>query len=150
MKNTLILLFLTIFISKTYSQTYTEALNKVNDYLKTFDNGYYGYLEISGDYLYDYYQSGKYCKANIYDLSEASVAEASRKVVINCKLASDCIYSTYTNTYHGELPFSATTDFNTSKLVNLLDDVLQAFKTKNGNTYSNSQRDKAANLRRNK
>ncbi|MBK9794160.1 MAG: hypothetical protein IPP60_13950 [Sphingobacteriales bacterium] len=38
---------------------YEPALKKLNDYLKTFDNGYYGYFEVKDGYIYDLIQSRK-------------------------------------------------------------------------------------------
>lgn len=40
------LFILSTLISVTYAQSYKSALQKVNTFLKSFDNGYYGHLEI--------------------------------------------------------------------------------------------------------
>ena len=142
MKRTPFFLLLIFFITNTYSQSYQSQLKKVNEFLKTFDSGYYGYLEIKDGYLYDNFPSGKYCKAKLNDLTTATVAEANRKVALKCKSATDCVYSTYTDSYHNEFPFSSSTDFNTKNLIDMLDNLLDAY------TLQNPERDKAANLRR--
>ena len=43
----------TVSTSTTKTENYTDVLKKINTYLKTFDNGYYGYLEVIDGYLYD-------------------------------------------------------------------------------------------------
>ena len=63
-KTTATIILITLF-HVGFSQSYKEELKKVNDFLKTFDNGYYGYLEIKDGYLYDRFPSGKYSKSEI-------------------------------------------------------------------------------------
>ena len=55
----------------TSNSNYQSSLKKINEYLKTFDNGYYGYLEIKDGYLYDRFPSGKYSKSEIKYLGNA-------------------------------------------------------------------------------
>lgn len=102
------------------------ALKKLNDYLKTFDNGYYGYMEIKDGYLYDRFKSGKYTKTLLSDLTEATVEIPNQKVKITCKNGKNCAFSTYTDSYHAQLSFSQSTDFNTAELITLLNNVLKS------------------------
>lgn len=125
----------------TSSSNYQDALKKVNNYLKTFDNGYYGYLEIKDGYLYDQFKSGKYAKALINDLDIAQTVETSKKVNLKCKYNEKCVYSTYTDAYHTTLDFSQSANFNTSELENLLNNLLKAYKGNNSinsNTTNNT------------
>lgn len=108
-------------------QNSKTALQKVNDFLKTFDNGYYGYLEIIDGYLYDRFPSGKYTKSLMSDLSKAEEETYKRKVRIKCKNDADCVFSTYTDSYHKQLSFSQSSDFNTSELISLLNNLISAY-----------------------
>jgi hypothetical protein len=126
----------TIFYS-SFSQSYKEQLKKVNDFLKTFDNGYYGYLEIKDGYLYDRFPSGKYSKSEIKYLGKAYESDPGKKVSINCIDGKDCVFSTYTDSYHESIGFSQTYSFNTSQLINLLDNLITAYKKTNGTITDN-------------
>ncbi|HRH57632.1 MAG TPA: hypothetical protein PLS10_08275, partial [Chitinophagales bacterium] len=141
MKKTIsLILFITLF-HISFSQSYKEQLKKVNDYLKTFDNGYYGYLEIKDGYLYDRFPSGKYTKSLMNDLSNAEVETYNQKVRIKCKNDGDCVFSTYTDSYHKQLSFSQSASFNTSELVRLLNDFLDAYNNKSTITNTNNSSD---------
>lgn len=109
------------------SGNYQTALKKINEYLKTFDNGYYGYLEIKDGYLYDRFPSGKYTKTLMSDLLKAEEETYKRKVRILCKNNKDCVFSTYTDSYHKQISFSQTTDFNTSTLISLLNNLITEY-----------------------
>lgn len=161
----IIILFI-IHCSK--AQSYKIYLDKINDYLKTFDNGYYGYLEIEDGFLYDRFKSGKYFKSEIKYLGTAIESEAKRKVIMNCLNNKECVYSTYTDSYHNNFSFSQTKDFNTSELITLLNNLILAYRNndketekntnsnlksnskiveKNSNSTANSERDQKAKER---
>ncbi|MBL0078948.1 MAG: hypothetical protein IPP53_07485 [Bacteroidetes bacterium] len=129
-KKQFILAAILFFNSIAFGQNYITQLNKINQFLKTFDNGYYGYLEIKDGYLYDRFPSGKYSKSEIKYLGKAREEELKRKVVVDCLSEKDCVYSTYTNSYHAQISFSQSTDFNTSTLIALLNELLDAYKNK--------------------
>jgi hypothetical protein len=134
-KTTATILFISLFYN-IFSQNYKEELKKVNDFLKTFDNGYYGYLEIKDGYLYDRFASGKYSKSEIKYLGKAYEEDPGKKVSINCIDGRECVFSTYTDSYHGSIGFSQTLSFNTSELITLLDNLIAAYKKSTGN-YKN-------------
>jgi hypothetical protein len=106
---------------------YQIELNKLNDYLKTFDDGYYGYLEIKDGILYDRFKSGKYTKTAMNQLATAKVETEKRKIIIPCKNGESCVFSTYTDSYHNQLSFSQSTDFNTAQLVTLFNNFISAY-----------------------
>jgi hypothetical protein len=106
-KTTATILLITLFYVG-FSQSYKEELKKVNDFLKTFDNGYYGYLEIKDGFLYDRFPSGKYSKSEIKYLGKAYEEDPGKKVSINCIEGRECVFSTYTDSYHGSIGFSQT------------------------------------------
>ena len=132
----------------TKGTNYTATLKKINDFLKTFDDGYYGYLEIKNGVLYDRYKSGKYSKISMSDFSTVT-EESSKKVVINCKNGKECVYSTYTDSYHTTLSFSQTDEFNTSKLIGYFYELKNAYNGTGSDSESiKNNRDKAANARK--
>lgn len=116
-------------VKKIPTGSYLSELKKLNDYLQTFDNGYYGFIEIKDGYFYDRFKSGEYSKTLIADLSKAEVETANQKVRIMCKSNSSCVYSTYTNSYHTQISFSQSTNFNTTILIDLLNNLLTAYKS---------------------
>lgn len=127
---------LAILLSSTFyngfSQSYKEQLKNINEFLKTFDNGYYGYLEIKDGYLYDRFKDGNnYCRAKIIDLNKAYEKESSRKVELPCKGTDNCLYSTFTNQNYNSFSFSQATDFNSTELISLLDNLVSAYKGTN-------------------
>lgn len=138
MKKFSCLFILSALISVTYAQSYKSALQKVNTFLKTFDDGYYGHLEIKDGVLYDYYKSGKYSKMNMSDFSSVK-EESSMKVVIYCMYDEDCVYSTYTDSYHKQLSFSQSTNFNTDELVTLFENLKKAYNGSSSSTEKNNK-----------
>lgn len=121
------LLFVCLSISG-FSQSYQSALKKLNDYLKTFDNGYYGYLEIKDGYLYDRFKNGNdYCRGKMAEMDYAFEKEKNRKVDLVCKGTNLCVYSTFTNGNYNSFTFSQSTDFNTSELITLLNNFVKAY-----------------------
>ncbi|MBK9328802.1 MAG: hypothetical protein IPM95_05645 [Sphingobacteriales bacterium] len=136
-KSILAFVLLLLCMQSIYGQTYKIHLEKINNYLKTFDNGYYGYLEIKDGYLYDRFPSGKYSKSEIKFLTNAYESEFRRKVTLDCTDKKECVYSTYTDSYHNSIGFSTTTDFNTKELIDLLNAFLAAYKG-TSNTITNT------------
>jgi hypothetical protein len=126
MKKTFLIYSLFILSQVCLGQSYKTQLNQLNNYLKTFDDGYYGYLEVKDGYLYDRFKSGKYSKAKISDLLKAKESEAKRKVIVPCKYGN-CVFSTYTDSYHEQMSFSQSKDFNTTVLIDLLNKFLVAY-----------------------
>ena len=134
-KTTATILFISLFYN-IFSQTYKAELKAVNDYLKTFDKGYYGYVEIKDGFLYDRFPSGKYSKSEIKYLGNAVAFDSEYKVSIECTDSKDCVFSTYTDSYHKNISFSQSEYFDKEVLVGLLNDLLSAYKKNTGN-YKN-------------
>lgn len=134
MRKLLSTLCLVLVLSTLQAQNYQQALARVNDYLKDFDNGYYGYLEIKDGYLYDRFKDGtNYCKGKMSDLDYAFEKEKNRKVDISCKGNSNCVFSTYTNQDYNSFTFSQSRDFNTSELISLFNSLIASYK-RSGNS----------------
>lgn len=100
-----------LLLSTAYSQSYTSDLIKINKFLKTFDNGFYGKLEIKNGMLYNYYSNGRYAQVNISDIAQAKVVEANRKVSIECKSQTKCVKTGEGDSFD-EMPFSQESDFD--------------------------------------
>ena len=136
MKKSIITLGLGFMLNAAYSQSYTVLLDKLNVFLKTFDNQWYGHLEIKDNTLYDYYKAGTYSKMNIYDISEAKVVEAGKKVEIYCNSGS-CVT---TNAYvaYESMPFSTDINFDAQGFADKLNALVAAYKKQYppGNNYS--------------
>ncbi len=82
--------------SDTYSSTapkYKKQLDKLNEYLKTFDNGYYGHFEVSDDYVREIFKSGKYIYFRMEDIEGAEIQEKNNRVILKCKGNNNCISS---------------------------------------------------------
>lgn len=116
MKKILLCIIAAIYCNFGYSQITQTFLDDVNKYLKTFDNGYYGHIEINDGYLIVKYASGKYSKALLSDLETYAEKSEEKKVVIKCKDNKECVYSTYTDSYHPQFGFSQNESFNTMEL----------------------------------
>lgn len=128
-------LFLLLCIGiSSFAQSYQPELNKLNDYLKTFDDGYYGYFEVKDGYLYDRFKSGKYTKVLISKLSYATESTESNKIIIPCKDNADCVFSTYTDSYHKQLSLSQSKSFNRQELINLFNNFFDKYNNKTTTT----------------
>ena len=128
-------------ITNSNNIDYQSALNKINNYLKTFDAGYYGYLEVKDGYLYDRFKSGKYCKALMSDLDKAVENEPGKKVILKCGNDKECVFSTYSDAYHKQMSFSQTNSFNTGELITLLNNFLVTYKNSTSTQPENSVSD---------
>ncbi|HOU46592.1 MAG TPA: hypothetical protein PLL99_02245, partial [Chitinophagales bacterium] len=100
------------------AQNYQSELKKLNDYLKSFDNGYYGYIEIKDGYLYNRFKDGtNYCKSKMDNLDYAFEKEKNHKIDIICKGNNTCVFSTFTNPNYNSFSFSQNNNFNTTPLI---------------------------------
>lgn len=137
----LLFLFIIVYgnVFNSTAQSYKAELEKINSYLRTFDNGYYGYLEIKDGYLYDRFKDGKnYASALIKDLDKAVEVEYKKKVVLKCKSDKSCVYSTYTYSNHTTFSFSQSADFNTGELISLLNNLITAYNNNGSDKYKSN------------
>ena len=109
---------------------YQTHLNNINQYLKTFDDGYYGHFEVKDDSLYLRFRLGLYSKVNIADIGNVVVEEANRKVSVQCKEDKKCVFNSYVNALYADIKFYQNKDFNTAELITLLNNLITALKTK--------------------
>ena len=131
-KISILFLFTILCFTQSFSQPYKTQLEKINKYLKTFDNGYYGYLEIKDGYLYDRFRDdNNYCRAKLSDIGNAYEQETSRKVELPCKGTDNCLFSTFTNQYYNSFSFSQSTDFNSNEFITLLNNLVATYNKTN-------------------
>ena len=109
---------------------YQTHLNNINQYLKTFDDGYYGHFEVKDDSLYLRFRLGLYSKISIADFGNVVVEEANRKVSVQCKEDKKCVFNSYVNALYNDIKFYQYKDFNTAELITLLNNLITALKTK--------------------
>jgi len=127
MKKVFLSFVLLFLLSEAYSQSYEAELKRINIFLKTFDNGYYGHLAITDGTLYDYYKSGTYSKIKIDDFSIAKVVETNRKVGIFCNNKTRCVLDNSGNAFD-EMPFSTQSDFNAAQFAESLNTLIARYK----------------------
>jgi hypothetical protein len=121
------------------AQNYQSELKKLNDYLKSFDNGYYGYIEIKDGYLYNRFKDGtNYCKSKMDNLDYAFEKEKNHKIDIICKGNNTCVFSTFTNQNYNSFSFSQNNNFNTTPLISLFNDLISAYNKKNTSTNNSN------------
>ena len=124
-----------LFSMSVQAQDYVKVLDRINTFFETFDGGYYGHFEIKDGVLYNYFKSGKYASAKMADLAIATEEEPSRKVILSCKDGGECVYSTYTDSYHAKMQFSTNGNFNTKELIDLFNELINAYKNTSETTY---------------
>jgi hypothetical protein len=112
------------------NQKYSVGLEKLNEYLKNFDNGYYGSLKIEGDFLIENFKSGDYCKAKLSSIDKAVEVTPNSKIVVKCKSGEECVYSTFTDSSHTQFSFSQSNEFKSSELIDLINNFLKAYNSK--------------------
>ena len=140
--------------SDTYSSTapkYKKQLDKLNEYLKTFDNGYYGHFEVSDDYVREIFKSGKYIYFRMEDIEGAEIQEKNNRVILKCKGNNNCISSITSLSGPSEYTqFVTTGTYYFKELADLLNNFRDAFlgkistvknTTANNNTNNTSTND---------
>lgn len=118
-----------LLLSTAFAQGYTDDLAKINGFLKTLDNGFYGRLEIKNGILYNYYSNGRYAQMNMSDIAQAWVRDPQRKVVIVCKSGVMCVKTGEGNSFD-EMPFSQQTDFDASGFAAKLNTLIAHYNNK--------------------
>lgn len=124
----LIVALLSLNFNLLHSQNDLEIiLNKVNNYLATFDNGYYGYLEIKDGYLIDHFKSNDYTKTKIDEFSGANLIDDDKIVALMCRNNKECVFSTYNNSYNKYAQFRTPGEWDRKELQMLLNNLLKIY-----------------------
>ncbi|HMW13098.1 MAG TPA: hypothetical protein PKK18_11655 [Chitinophagales bacterium] len=118
---------------------YQTALKKLNDYLKTFDNGYYGYWEVKDGYIYDRFKAGKYNKFKMEDMEGAVIQPEYSRVIFKCKGDNKCIETDWKpNGREDYTQFTTNGSYNYKELADLLNNFRDAYLGKKStNSTSN-------------
>ncbi len=133
---------------------YQTALKKLNDYLKTFDNGYYGYFEVKDGYIYDRFKAGKYNKFKMEDIEGAVIQEQYSRVIFKCKGGNKCISTDWkVNGTEDYTQFTQSSSYNYQELADLLNNFRDAYlgkkqpSTNNSTVSANKSREEKAKER---
>lgn len=122
--------------TKITTANYQTELKKLNDYLKTFDNGYYGYFEVKDGYIYDRFKAGKYNKFKMEDMEGAVIQEQYSRVIFKCKYDDKCISTDWKENGREEYTqFTKSGSYNYQELADLLNNFRDAYL---GNKSTNS------------
>ncbi len=131
MKKILLTLITLLLFCGAYSQPYKSQLDKINQYLKTFDNGYYGYFEVIGNDVFLRFKAGKYNKYNVNEMDYAQIQEQYNRVILPCKENKKCIYTDWKDGggYEEYTQFLQNSSaYNFQELKDLLDNFINALK----------------------
>lgn len=118
------------------AQSKTQILSELNNFFKTFDNGYYGYISVDQTYLYTNIKDGRRSKIPIAEISEARVEEANRVVKIYCK-SGNCVTGV-TGKMFPSMSYRTSIDFDANKLARDLNRLINILKGRNNVTPNNS------------
>jgi len=130
----------TISSKSNSTRNYQTALKKLNDYLKTFDNGYYGYFEVINDEIFIRLKAGTYCSALISDLDKAYVVETNKKIEIRCLGGENCMNATYTSGKTTGLKMYQDKNFDSEEFIQLINDLISTLKKSNSNTTNSGDK----------
>ena len=141
MTKTFTFLFALIFATNSFGQSYKKQLDSLNQFLKTFNEGVYGYFEVKGNDIYGRFKSGTYCMASINDIDKAYVDADNKTVYLKCKKDTNCmtaswlgynIVGTYMSDHINPKP-------NTKKFAQLINDFLDAVRSPGTNTIASNK-----------
>lgn len=117
--------------SQAVVKTVGQALQELNQYLITFDQGFIKNIEVKNGEFLLYYRNGQHNKANMADLDQAIVEAQYSRVVLTCHGDKKCIYSSwFGGSYYPYLQFTSNTAFNKEQLAMQLNQVLAAYKAR--------------------
>lgn len=108
------------------SQSYEFYLDKINEFLVTFDNGYYGPLSVDETYIYCKIKDGRQSKIIIKEIDRVDIITPKRNVKMVCRTGK-CVTGV-TGDMFTMLGFSTTTDFDTESLQSDLQEFVRLLK----------------------
>lgn len=119
----------TVGNSPSPSSMMIANIDNFNQYLKTFDDGYYGYIELINGILYVRHQNGKTSHFKLGDISDVQViidSSAKEKVAFLCKYEKECV--TIGKDKIMRMAFWKKGSFDVRELRNLAKNVLESYK----------------------
>lgn len=112
------------------ASTFQKKIDKLNAYLKTFDDGYYGYFEVSDSRLFIRLRSGNSYSAEINNLDNAYVVEENKKIEIKCLEGKNCMTIAQNSSLTDRMVLYQSAAFNTAEFCQLINDFIYAYKHK--------------------
>jgi len=125
------ILLMQVSIAAQNSSEQAIALNGLNSYLKTFEGGHYGFVEVTNGELFIRYKSGHSSNFKLSDISEIKILQndaTGTRVAFMCRDGQKCVYSGNTYTNYVSQPFTTKVQVNAQELYSLMDNVLKAFR----------------------
>lgn len=108
---------------------YEAALNELNEFLKDFDDGYYGYIEVVDDFIVIRFQEGKYSKFKIKDMAMPEWNDTYGQVTWDCKNSSNCVLTDWNDEgVESGILFQSFSDLD--YLMELLSNFISAYQSK--------------------
>lgn len=123
--------------SQSGNQSYNQVLNRINNYLKTFDDGYYGTVAIENDIFYSNLKDGRSSYMNIYDVDEFKVTEENRVLKAHCK-SGDCVTGV-TGSMFDSKSYRTNVDFNAQHFADELNLLIRLYKQSNSGQFASNQ-----------
>lgn len=95
MKKIIVFTISILFVKISFGQSYKNQLDSLNQFLKTFNEGVYGYFEVIDKDIYIRFKSGTFSMASINHIDKAYVDPDNKTVYLKCKNDSNCMLATY-------------------------------------------------------
>jgi len=108
------------------------ALSKLNNFLKSFDGGRYGSVEVKDGTFNIRFKSGNISNFKISDIAEIKILQdnaAGTRVAFMCRDGKKCAYSGHTYSNYESQPFTSSVPVNARELFSLMDNVIKAFQS---------------------
>jgi hypothetical protein len=112
------------------ASSYQKKLDKLNAYLKTFDDGYYGYFEVSDGKLIIHLKSGMSYTAEIKNLDKAYVLDENKKIEIRCLEGKGCMAVAPNPLFVNGIIIYQSASFSSAEFIQLINNFLDACKGK--------------------
>ena len=126
----ILLMQVSIFAQNSSNQA--VALNSLNSFLKTFEGGHYGFVEVTNGELFIRYKSGHSSNFKLSDISEIKILQndaTGTRVAFMCRDGQKCVYSGNTYTNYVSQPFTTKAQVSGQELYSLMENVMKAIRT---------------------
>lgn len=114
------------------SNEQADTLIKLNAFLKTFEGGHYGFVEVTNGELFIRYKSGHSSNFKLSEIAEIKILQndsTGTRVAFMCRNNQRCVYSGNTYSNYPSQPFTTKVQANAQELYSLMENVLKAFRT---------------------
>lgn len=141
-KSQLVLFFFTAFYTLTFASEkslnfsanqdkYSYQLEQLNYFLKDFNDGYYGYIEVVDGYIVIRFRDGNYSKFKIENMAAPEYDTTWDQITWDCKNESLCVETDWNDEgKESGILFSELGSYNMNYLYDLLNSFISAYKRK--------------------